>query len=158
MEIKPGYLYHIKDEFFQFITDKTLMSNKENGNYRPHYYLLKDKADPTLLWVVPISSKVEKYKIIIDKKVKRYGKCNTIIIGCLERDRENAFLIQNMFPVTEKYIHHVHTRAGIPVELHASLKKKIAVAAFEVLALHRKGIHVIFSDIEQIIHVLNEKK
>ena len=37
MEIQQGYTYHIKDEFFDKVQDKYLMSNKENGNYRPHF-------------------------------------------------------------------------------------------------------------------------
>lgn len=36
MEIRQGYSYHIKDEFFDLVQDKYLMGNKENGNYRPH--------------------------------------------------------------------------------------------------------------------------
>mgnify|MGYP000215422987 len=40
MEIRQGYSYHIKDEFFDLVQDKYLMSNKEQGNYRPHYYAI----------------------------------------------------------------------------------------------------------------------
>ena len=40
MEIRQGYSYHIKDEFFNLVQDKYLMSNKEQGNYRPHYYAI----------------------------------------------------------------------------------------------------------------------
>lgn len=43
MEIRPGYSYHIKNEFFDMIQDNSLMSNKENGNYRPHFYAIQDK-------------------------------------------------------------------------------------------------------------------
>ena len=38
MEVTQGYSYHIKDEFFDEIQDKYLMSNKENGNYCPHFW------------------------------------------------------------------------------------------------------------------------
>lgn len=31
MEIKTGYLYHIKDEFFDFVNDESLMQNHEKG-------------------------------------------------------------------------------------------------------------------------------
>lgn len=31
MEIQQGYSYHIKDEFFDLVQDKYLMSNKEQG-------------------------------------------------------------------------------------------------------------------------------
>lgn len=42
MEILQGYSYHIKDEFFELVQDDRLMSNKEYGKYRPHYYAIKD--------------------------------------------------------------------------------------------------------------------
>ena len=41
MEIRQGYSYHIKDEFFDLVNDRYLMSNKENGNYRPHFYAIR---------------------------------------------------------------------------------------------------------------------
>lgn len=31
MEIKVGYLYHIKDEFFALVNDDNLMANHERG-------------------------------------------------------------------------------------------------------------------------------
>ena len=68
MEIRQGYSYHIKDEFFCLVDDKYLMSNKEQGNYRPHYYAIQDKKNPKLYWMIPISSQAEKYKEIIEKK------------------------------------------------------------------------------------------
>ena len=108
MEIRQGYSYHIKDEFFDFVQDKYLMSNKEQENYRPHYYAIQDKKNPKLYWMIPISSQAEKYRGIIEKKKKRYGRCNTIVIGIFA-GKENAFLIQNAFPVIEKYFDHIHT-------------------------------------------------
>ena len=38
MQIRRGYSYHIRDEFFDMVQDKYLMSNKEEGNYRPHCF------------------------------------------------------------------------------------------------------------------------
>ena len=67
MEIQQGYSYHIKDEFFDLVQDKYLMSNKEQGNYRPHYYAIQDRKNPKLYWMIPISSKAEKYKGIVEK-------------------------------------------------------------------------------------------
>ena len=43
MEIKTGYLYHIKDEFFDKVDDETLMTNHERGKKRPTYFTIKDK-------------------------------------------------------------------------------------------------------------------
>ena len=36
MEIKTGYLYYIKDEFFDRINDKGLMINHENDHLGRH--------------------------------------------------------------------------------------------------------------------------
>lgn len=62
MDIRQGYSYHIKDSFFEMIQDKHMMSNKENGSYRPHYYAIQDKTNSQIYWMIPISSQVEKYK------------------------------------------------------------------------------------------------
>ena len=70
MEIKQGYSYHIKESFFSAVQDTSLMSNKEGGNYRPHYYSIVDPKDKDILWMIPISSKVGKYKEVIDNKIK----------------------------------------------------------------------------------------
>ena len=67
MEIQQGYSYHIKDEFFDLVQYKYLMSNKEQGNYRPHYYAIQDRKNPKLYWMIPISSQAEKYKGIVEK-------------------------------------------------------------------------------------------
>ena len=43
MEIKTGYLYHIKDEFFDKLRNSGLMINHENGHSRSSYLAIKDK-------------------------------------------------------------------------------------------------------------------
>ena len=67
MKVKTGYLYHIKDEYFDVANDENLMQNHERGKRRPTYFTIKDK---NILWFIPISSKIEKYQKIIDKKTK----------------------------------------------------------------------------------------
>ena len=67
LEIKTGYIYHIKDDFFDKINDKWLMINHENGKARPTYFTIKDRD---ILWFIPLSSKVFKYKLIIERKLK----------------------------------------------------------------------------------------
>ena len=37
MQIETGFLYHIKDEFFDKTNEKGLMINHENGHSRPSY-------------------------------------------------------------------------------------------------------------------------
>lgn len=45
MKVQIGYIYiyHIKDEFFDKINDKSLMTNHENGHAKPTYFTIKDK-------------------------------------------------------------------------------------------------------------------
>ena len=38
MIYSEGYVYHIKDSYFNKVNDNKLMANKENGNFRPTYY------------------------------------------------------------------------------------------------------------------------
>ena len=35
LEINTGYLYHIKDEYFDVVDDDSLMQNHEKGKKRP---------------------------------------------------------------------------------------------------------------------------
>ena len=101
MKVKTGYIYHIKDEFFEVkkltyvssckINDKGLMINHENGKSRPTYFTIKDKD---ILWFIPLSSKVSKYQPIIDKKIKKYGSCRSIMMGEVA-NKKSVILLQN---------------------------------------------------------------
>ena len=53
MDYQEGYVYHIKDEYFIKANDPNLMQNKENGNYRPAFYCMRDEKT-SLLWLVPL--------------------------------------------------------------------------------------------------------
>lgn len=39
--------------------------------------------------------------------------------------KDNAFLIQNTFPILKKYFDHVHTIEGKPVVIHNKLNRKL---------------------------------
>ena len=146
MKVQTGYLYHIKDEFFDIVNDKSLMSNHEQGKKRPTYFTIKDKE---ILWFIPLSSKVEKYKKIVDKKIEKFGFCNTILIENVF-EREHAILLQNAFPTLEKYIDHVHTIDGKPAKIPEALEKIILVNFKKLLKLKSKGINLFFTDIDKI--------
>ena len=155
MEVKTGYLYHIKDKYFDVVNDDSLMQNHEKGKKRPTYFTIKDKE---ILWFIPISSKIDKYKKIIDKKVKRYGFCNTIIIRKIA-NKDAAILIQNAFPTLDKYIDHVHTIDGIPLKVSTGLQNEIKSLFKNMLGLKKRGINLFFSDIDTLKQkMLNEIK
>ena len=54
-KVEPGYVYHIKDSYYNVVNDPKLMRNHEGGSYRPAYFCLKD-AKKGLLWIVPMST------------------------------------------------------------------------------------------------------
>ena len=70
MKIEAGKFYFIKDSFFEKVKDKELLQNKSNGNKRRCYFCFKDIHNNNLIWFVPISSKIEKYKNIYIHKLK----------------------------------------------------------------------------------------
>ncbi|WP_129721394.1 type III toxin-antitoxin system CptIN family toxin [Xylanivirga thermophila] len=148
MKIESGYAYHIKDDFFKNVNDHYLMNNKENGHYRPTYYCMRDK-NTGLLWMIPMSSKADKYQAIYDKQVARYGKCLTIVIGKYDGKRA-AFLLQNMFPITEKYLDHIHTKKGNPVPIHTTIQKIINTNMKQLLHLIKLNKKVVFPDVKNI--------
>ena len=153
MEIKTGYLYHIKDEYFSVANDESLMQNHEKGKKRPTYFTIKDKD---ILWFIPVSSKVEKYQKIIDKKIEKYGFCNTIIIRKIA-DEDAAILLQNAFPTLEKYIDHVHTVDGVPLKVPTDLQNEIKSMFKNMLALKKRGANLFFTDIDKLKNKMLEE-
>ena len=146
MKVQTGYLYHIKDDFFDIVNDDNLMQNHEKGKKRPTYFTIKDND---ILWFIPISSKIDKYKKIIDKKIEKYGFCNTILIEKIF-DEESAILLQNAFLTLEKYIDHVHTIDGKPARVPEKLEQIIYDNFKELMKLNTRGIKVFFTDIDKM--------
>ena len=153
MEIKTGYLYHIKDEYFSIANDESLMQNHEKDKKRPTYFTIKDKD---ILWFIPVSSKVKKYQKIIDKKIEKYGFCNTIIIRKIA-DEDAAILLQNAFPTLEKYIDHVHTVDGVPLRVPTDLQNEIKIMFKNMLALKKRGTTLFFTDIDRLKQKMQEE-
>ena len=153
MKIETGYIYHIKDEFFDNIKDGGLMINHENGKSRPTYFTISDKD---ILWFIPLSSKVDKYQKIINQKVKKYGECKSIIIGDIA-GKKSVILIQNAFPTLPKYIDHVHTKNGAVVKVADNLKEEILINFGNLLAMKSQGINLFFADIDKIKEIMLEE-
>ena len=148
VKVQTGYLYHIKDEFFDRINNKCLMINHENGHSRPSYLAIKDDD---ILWFIPLSTKIEKYKTIIDKKEKKYGTCKTILI------KKIAILIQNAFPTLEKYIQSRHTIDGKFIKISSAVEKEIIDDFEYMLSLKSSGLNLFFTDIDYIKNLMIEE-
>ena len=153
MQVQTGYLYHIKDEFFDKIKNKGLMINHENGHSRPSYLAIKDDD---ILWFIPLSSKIDKYKSIIEKKEKKYGTCKTILIKKIA-GREQVILIQNAFPTLEKYIQSKHTIDGKFIKISSSIEREIIDDLEYMLSLKSDGLNLFFTDIDFIKNIMLEE-
>lgn len=105
---KTGF-YIIKDKIFEDMPEPDLKGNKA-GN-RLHYYCFEDSSTG-IYWMIPLSSRIDKYRQIIEKKEKAGKPCDILHIVKLDDSRESAFLIQDMFPITEEYIEREYTIAG----------------------------------------------
>lgn len=150
--IKHG-LYKVKDEYFNRFRNDYFMDNKQEK--RPYYYALKDKND--IIWFIPISSKVDKYNKKIEKDTKKYGKCIFYHIGKI-KNKKNAFLIGNMFPITTRYIKGAFTLNNSPYILKDKiLIKKINATAKNYLSMVRYGKLKPFVDILKIEQELLEE-
>jgi len=121
MKLLEGYLYHIKEEFFDLLNDPTLMDNKQNK--RPTYFVIKDE-NTKILWFIPLSRKIEKYRILRIQKIKKYKRCSTILIEKIGGNT-SAILIQNAFPTLDKYIDHIHTSNNTSIKVTNAIKDKI---------------------------------
>lgn len=84
---KNGILYY-KRWIFNQINDPFLKGNKK-GN-RPHYYCFKE-SNTGIYWIIPMSSKLEKYKKIIETKELKGKPCDTLHIAKLDNNKESVF-------------------------------------------------------------------
>ncbi|UTY38572.1 hypothetical protein NMU03_13100 [Allocoprobacillus halotolerans] len=154
--VQLGNLYFIKQSFFNLVQDNNLSINKpddENGKHgRPAFCVIKiDQSN--YYWVIPFSHQIEKYQKIYDKNIQKYGGCDTIEFGYVLGEKK-ALLLQNMFPVTEQYFEKVYIDKNTkkPIELSNKLKHNFN----KIISLYsRKGVKLIFTDINKILQTLN---
>lgn len=152
--IETGHFYFLTEEFFQDFQDDFLMCNAD----RPCFYAFEDHSTG-LFWIIPFTSRVEKFKNIYQHKIEKYGECDTIVFGDV-LGHEKAFLIQNMCPISGKYIknEYVDKHSHLPVRVDGPLEQELIGKARKVLRLHKKGIRLIFPDVLKMEKVLLEEQ
>ena len=64
--------------------------------------------------------------------------------------KKTAFLLQNMFPVTEYYLDHIHTRNNNPVPVKYSIHRAVSTNMKQLRQLHARGRKVVFPDISRL--------
>lgn len=135
--IENGF-YIIKDSFFERFTDPYLRTNKMEN--RPHFFALEDNKTG-LIWMIPMSSRVSKYRFILDSRIRTNKPCDILHIAKLDNGKEGVFLIQDMFRVTEQYIRRPYTINGVPMRVTSeALVKRVRTKAMRVLTLRRNGV------------------
>ena len=122
------------------------------GKARPTYFCIKDD-DTDILWFIPMSSRVDKYKKIRDEKIKKYGSCDTILIKKF-LGKESVFLIQNMFPTIEKYVDHGHVVNGKETKVIDKIAIEIETVFYRVIKLVELGKKIIFTDVEKDMKIM----
>ncbi len=91
----------------------------------------------------------EKIQSIYERQVQKYGSSLTIVLG-VYAGREEAFLLQNMFPITERYIDHIHTIEGRAVPIPDDIQRIIRQNMKRIFTLHRKGRRLVYPDIDRL--------
>ena len=130
-----GHFYFIQDEYFEkYDPQKRIPANKGDSHNRPCFFAFHDPKNSDISWCVPISSRVQKYQ-------KTAG------------GQPRAFLIQNMFPVTEKYVIQEYTDKNslTPVTTTASTQRDVILKARYALRLLEKGqVNLFYADVLSI--------
>ncbi len=155
MDVKR--FYFLSEQYFLDFEDPYLMKNKEvmdgKERNRPCFYSFTDNISG-VYWMIPISSKLEKYRKIQLSKINKYGRCDTIIFGNIF-NKERAFLIQNMCPVTENYVLSEYLDIyDRPIYVDNVFADKLIKIAKNVLAMERRGRKLILPDVLEIEKIL----
>lgn len=107
MNIIENGLYSVSDSYFTNFPDRHICDNKNEN--RPYFVSFIDNDNIT--WLIPLSSQVNNYKNKIAYYEHKYKICLFYHIGKIMGE-ERAFLIGNMFPITDKYIKKPYTFGG----------------------------------------------
>ncbi len=157
-----GNLYFIKDEFFDKFPDQMLLTNKpdaeEYNMNRPCYYAFPDEEDERILWMVPVSSQIEKFEKKYNRSIEKYGQCDVLVFGYVKGNK-NVFSIQNMFPVTKKYIvnEYLDVNTNKPISIATDTKSEINAKLRKILRLNKKGIQLAHANLTYMKNCLLEE-
>ena len=154
MELESCGLYIVSDQYFADFPSVRHMSNKHEN--RPYY--LAVRGSDGILWLVPLSSQVEKYNAKIRADEQKHGECIYYYIANV-KGRESAFLIGNAIPATEKYIKKAFTVMGKPFVVRDKTDvRKIKSKLSRYLTMVRRGVMTPAVDILKIERELLEQE
>lgn len=138
MHIQPGSLYFVTDEFYTKVQDPYLKMNYDHTK-RPHYYAYEDPGTG-LYWLVPCSSRVDKFEQLIERKHAMHKPTDTIQIVRIF-GRRTVLLFQDMFPIAAVYISAPYVKGGQIVRIaDPKVIRELERNARKVINLIRRGV------------------
>lgn len=147
--------YFLTDEYCNKFAKHGVMSNKETSadgvHRRPCFYAVSDSKNSSVCWMIPISSQIEKYEKILEQKLKRYKIYDGLEFGYVQ-GRKAAFLLQNICPVTEKYIaeKYIDKHTGKAISIPNDLKRKINAKSKKIINQYYQGTKIVLTDLDYI--------
>lgn len=94
---------------------------------------------------------IDKYRNLLEEKLKRYKVYDDLGFGYVQ-GREAAFLLQNICPVTEKYIieKYIDEHTGKDVSIPNDLMRKIDAKSKKIINKYYQGTKIVITDLDYI--------
>lgn len=149
--------YFLSDEYCEKFKYYGVMSNKEASvdglHRRPCFYSVVDCRNPDIYWMIPISSQVDKYRRILNNKLKKYKVYDGLEFGYVQ-GREAAFLLQNICPVKKEHVVEEYTNESIgkSVQIPNDLKRKLNAKARKIMNKYYDGTKIVITDLDYIFN------
>lgn len=157
--MKSGFFYFLTDEYCDRFRPYEVMSNKEKGHGRPCYYAIEDLDDSNIMWMIPISSRVEKYRRIDQEKKTKYkiSVNNGLEFGAVQ-GRKCVFLLQNLCPVLTKDIEsqYIDKNTNKPIRISNNTKRKVVNKARKLIDISKMGKRCTMTNIPKILAELKK--
>lgn len=142
-EMTPFGLYVLTQEYMDKYYIAKYPQDKETGE-RPFFFAFKEELND-IYWVIPISSKVKKYKPIIEK----YPKSG--VIYELYGSKESVILIQNIVPAKLEHFEREFTVNSIHYVLKdETIKREVVTRAKSIIALIKHRDISFFKEVKDL--------
>lgn len=146
-DIKKGLFYFINADLCRFCPCAGLMDLSKGPMQDRPCLCVAISHSGKVYWMVPLSSRIDKYREIYRHKIAKRGVCDTLVFGKV-LESERTFLIQNIFPVTAEFITGLYmSKNGMPVLMEQDLMMDIISKSHKVMSLEKHGIRIAFTDI-----------
>lgn len=154
-----GNFYFLSNDYYTkykaYGIMQTIETIGDETHKRPSFYTIPDDEYPDIYWMIPISSKIDKYKKIYNDKLDKHPDWNDydgLEFGYV-RGREAAFLLQNICPVTSTYIveEYIDCMTNSPVSIPNDLKRKLNAKARKIIRLAKRGTKITLTDTMAIL-------